>query len=138
MNSFDEIKLISLDLSNNLNSLDDLMAKINSFTTMESLNISHNKILLLKENQFNGLNELNVLDLSFNEIFYFELNAFKGLNNLKDLNLSNNHFTEIEHFMNLPNLQSINLDFNKINKIKEKTFTSLINIVSVSLEIQLN
>ena len=80
----DEINLKSLDLSNNLNSLDDFMAKINSFTTMESLNISHNKILLLKENQFNGLNELNVLDLSFNEIFYFELNALKGLNNLKD------------------------------------------------------
>jgi len=133
MNSFNEINLKSLDLSNNFNSFDDFMTKINSFTKLESLNISHNKLLLLKENQFNRLNDLNVLDLSFNELFYFELNAFKGLNNLKDLNLSNNHFTEIEDFINLPNLETINLDFNKINKIKSNTFTSLNKITSVSL-----
>ena len=133
MNSFDEINLKSLDLSNNFNSFDDFMTKINSFTKLESLNISHNKILILKDNQFNRLNNLNVLDLSYNELFYFELNAFKGLNILKYLNLSNNHFTEIEDFINLPNLEIINLDFNKINKIKSNTFTSLNNIVSVSL-----
>ena len=87
----------------------------------------------IQSESFVGLNSISYLGMSFNFVITIVQNAFKGLNNLKDLNLSNNHFTEIEDFMNLPNLESINLDFNKINRIKENTFTSLTNNVSISL-----
>ena len=54
INSLDEINLKSLDLSNNLNSLDDFMGKINSFTKLESLKFC------LKENFIKALRLLKV------------------------------------------------------------------------------
>jgi Leucine-rich repeat (LRR) protein len=38
--------------------------------------LSFNKLSIIKQRQFQKLNNLEVLDLSYNEIFYFEKNAF--------------------------------------------------------------
>jgi Leucine-rich repeat (LRR) protein len=75
LNEIIEIK--SLDLS--FNKLDNINIEIKSII---KLNLSNNRLLILKENQFSKLNKLEILDLSYNELFYIELNAFYGLNNV--------------------------------------------------------
>ena len=106
-----QLNLYLLDLSENEETFEEYLEGINKFESLKVLNLSHNKISILKERQFNGLIALAVLDLSFNEIFYFEVNAFHGssLNNLIELNLARNQLREIEDedLNNLPNLVNI-------------------------------
>jgi hypothetical protein len=84
-----EIK--SLDLS--FNKLDNINIEIKSII---KLNLSNNRLLIIKENQFSKLNKLEILDLSYNELFYIELNAFYGLNNvLQVLDASGSSFFRI-------------------------------------------
>ena len=85
------IEIKSLDLS--FNKLDNINIEIKSII---KLNLSNNRLLIIKENQFSKLNKLEILDLSYNELFYIELNAFYGSNNvLQVLYLKNNHLTEL-------------------------------------------
>ncbi len=125
-----EIK--SLDLS--FNKLDNINIEIKSII---KLNLSNNRLLIIKENQFSKLNKLEILDLSYNELFYIELNAFYGLNNvLQVLHLQNNHLTELyqNNLDNLQQLKYINFDSNKIKKIRNNVFTSMTSIESISFQ----
>jgi hypothetical protein len=133
----------SLDLSSN-EITDDLLSNINLnkeiysslFYYLIELNLSNNKLLILKEKQFYKLEKLQILDLSFNQIFYIEMNTFYGLNNVLYLYLQNNHLTELYegNLDNLPQCKLINLDLNKINKIKRYLFTKMISIETISFQ----
>ena len=132
LNSFN---LNSLDLSNNQNDFETYFESINKYNTLNTLNLSFNKISMIMTQQFFKLEQLKVLDLSYNEIFYFEKDSFFGLNNLLELYLNNNQLTQLEsnYFNNLQNLKSINLDRNKIKIIRSKDFNALVNIQSISI-----
>ena len=100
-NNKESIDLILNELSIEIKSLDLSFNKLDNIINIEiksiiKLNLSNNRLLILKENQFSKLNKLEILDLSYNELFYIELNAFYGLNNvLQVLYLQNNHLTEL-------------------------------------------
>jgi len=72
----DSIKLYSLDISNNQDTFENYFDFINSFVQLKILNLSYNKISMIRTRQFDKLFQLKKLDLSFNEIFYFEENTF--------------------------------------------------------------
>ena len=50
-----QFNIITLDLSNNQNNMDYYLKKINSFETLNQLNLSSNKISILSNNAFNKL-----------------------------------------------------------------------------------
>ncbi len=147
--SFQNVKVLNSDRFNDLNELysldisqnDDkfeslkLTQKINSFKRLKILNMSFNRISIIKANQFDQLNELTHLDLSYNHLFYFEKSfAFNGLGNLIFLNLSRNKLTEIEEndLNNMPNIQFIYLDWNKLIRIRNQVFTQMKHLTQVS------
>ncbi len=55
------------------------------------LQMCRNRIEVLREDMFAGLETLRAIDLSSNRIRRVEVNAFKGLVNLKSLKLSRNY-----------------------------------------------
>ena len=136
LNELTTIEIKSLDLSfNNLDNNINIEIK-----SIIKLNLSNNRLLIIKENQFSKLNKLEILDLSYNELFYIELNAFYGLNNvLQVLYLQNNHLTELyqNNLDNLQQLKYINFDSNKINKIRNNVFTSMTNLQNISFQYNL-
>jgi Leucine-rich repeat (LRR) protein len=67
-----EIRLNSLDLSDNNNDYEAYMNALNNLHSLTRLDLSYNLISIIREKQFNGLINLEYLDLSNNEIFYFE------------------------------------------------------------------
>lgn len=84
------VEIVSLDLSNNLNDFETYLTNINNFGMLKKLNLSFNQLSIIKQRQFQKLNNLEVLDLSYNEIFYFEENAFLGLKNVLEVYLQKN------------------------------------------------
>ena len=64
----DEIELYFLDLSENQNKLDTCLEKVNVFSTLVQLDLSHNKLSIIKKQSFFGLINLKCLDLSYNQI----------------------------------------------------------------------
>ena len=72
----------ALDLSFNKLEDDDIQI-VNQFESLIELNLSHNDLLKLRQDQFRKLAKLEILDLSFNQIYYIELNASRKLNLLK-------------------------------------------------------
>ena len=84
---FMNISLNSLDLSNNQETFERSYCDFNKFEQLKVLNLSLNRIQIIRNSQFSRLNKLEILDLSFNEIFFFEENAFFALDNLVNLNL---------------------------------------------------
>ncbi len=137
-NEFNQMNLISLDLSYNRDKMEpEVMSRINSFKKLIQLNVSHNEISIIRTNTFIGLNELISLDLSYNKIFYFEeIDPFKGLNSLIYLNLSQNKLSEIEEndLDNMPNIQFINSDFNKIKRIRNNIYNSMSQLNTLSIK----
>jgi len=110
------IELYSLDLSENQNNMEQYLYKVNIFSSIVELNLSHNKISMIKKRIFFNLTQLEYLDLSYNQIFYIEDYAFYGLglDKLINLNLKKNKLTKIEphYFAYLPNLINLVLDYN--------------------------
>jgi Leucine-rich repeat (LRR) protein len=92
-----------LDLSHNRL----ISIKNESFLNMDKLkhlNLSNNKLDLESEfnniSYFHGQSHLETLDLSFNEIKYLDSNqTFQYLNSLKYLNLSNNRLNSLDAFI---------------------------------------
>jgi Leucine-rich repeat (LRR) protein len=136
--SLNNIRLISLDLSDNNNDFDAYMNALNQFRYLSRLDLSHNLISIIREKQFDRLINLEYLDLSYNEIFYLEENAFygDGLNKLVELNLKKNqlHHLKPNDFDNLPNIQTINFDNNKLKTIKCNIFNSLQKVRNISFQ----
>ena len=65
-------------------------------------------------------------------------NTFEGLNNLQQLHLNHNQLTEIKvnTFIDLENLQELYLDNNQLTLIKEKAFIRLNILQKLNLLLQ--
>ncbi|KAE8280312.1 Adhesion G protein-coupled receptor A3 [Larimichthys crocea] len=92
-----------------------------------SLNLSNNKISLLRNGSFYGLAALEKLDLKNNLISTVEPGAFRGLLSLRRLDLSNNRIGCLspEMFLDLGNLSKLNLSGNIFSTLTVGLFTHL-------------
>uniref|UniRef100_A0A8D3AV43 Adhesion G protein-coupled receptor A1 n=1 Tax=Scophthalmus maximus TaxID=52904 RepID=A0A8D3AV43_SCOMX len=96
--------------------------------TTVSLNLSNNKISLLRNGSFYGLAALEKLDLKNNLISTVEPGAFRGLLALRRLDLSNNRIGCLspEMFLDLGNLSKLNLSGNIFSTLTVGLFTHLV------------
>ncbi|XP_049456517.1 uncharacterized protein LOC125903568 isoform X2 [Epinephelus fuscoguttatus] len=93
-----------------------------------SLNLSNNKISLLRNGSFYGLAALEKLDLKNNLISTVEPGAFRGLLALRRLDLSNNRIGCLspEMFLDLGSLSKLNLSGNIFSTLTVGLFTHLV------------
>ena len=70
----------------------------NGLSSLEILNLSNNKIEIIKPGTFNGLSSLEILNLSDNKIEKIEFGLFKDLKKLTSLDLRNNQFSSYSKF----------------------------------------
>ncbi|XP_036413688.1 toll-like receptor 13 [Colossoma macropomum] len=99
------------------------------------LDISYNKISVIKKNDLGDLTNLHNLNLSNNMIEEVEDGAFRGLAALQELNLAHNRLTTISggFFQNLFNLTLLRLNENHISNISSSAFLPLISLVMLNL-----
>ncbi|XP_075891785.1 adhesion G protein-coupled receptor A3 [Nelusetta ayraudi] len=92
-----------------------------------SLNLSNNKISLLRNGSFYGLAALEKLDLRNNLISTVEPGAFRGLLALRRLDLSNNRIGCLhpDMFLHLGSLSKLNLSGNIFSSLAVGLFTHL-------------
>lgn len=125
------MNIIELDLS--YNAIINLES-INSDLTF--LNLTSNRITLLKDNLFQNSKALANLTFYNNSISVVNYDSFVGLINLKDLNLSKNKlkFLQIGCFRQLSSMINLNLSRNEIQKLDFGTFNGLssLNILDIS------
>lgn len=108
--------LQKLDLSHNAcQTLPESFADLKS---LMFLNLSNNKIEIIRPNGFTTLTNLQTLDLSHNQIKKLSASSFCGLNELKELYLNNNHIHKLPASLvnNLKKLTRITLENNQIEK----------------------
>ncbi|KAM3606458.1 uncharacterized protein V6R79_016895 [Siganus canaliculatus] len=93
-----------------------------------SLNLSNNKISLLRNGSFYGLAILEKLDLKNNLISTVEPGAFRGLLALRKLDLSDNRIGCLspEMFLDLGSLSKLNLSGNIFSTLTVGLFTHLV------------
>lgn len=105
-------------------------------STVETLDLSKNRIFALQKAVFSPLSEAKIISLSQNNINEIYRNAFNGLqNNLKLLNLSYNLLGEVfsHTFMNLTNLVMLDLSHNHIGVLGYRSFSDLPNLRYLAL-----
>ncbi|KAM9858250.1 adhesion G protein-coupled receptor A2 [Aulostomus maculatus] len=92
-----------------------------------TLILSHNKIRVLRNGSFFGLNTLEKLDLKHNLISTIMPGAFQGLSELRKLDLSNNRIGCLsgDMFQGLTNLTKLNLSGNIISTLDPGVFQEL-------------
>ncbi|XP_077600464.1 adhesion G protein-coupled receptor A2-like [Stigmatopora nigra] len=92
-----------------------------------TLILSHNKIQVLNNGSFFGLNALEKLDLKHNLISTIMPGAFQGLSELRKLDLSNNRIGCLTSnmFQGLTNLTKLNLSGNIISTLNAGVFQEL-------------
>jgi hypothetical protein len=79
--------------------IEDSFKYLKNFTKLEIVNT---RINILYENVFHCLSSLDTLILSFNDILVIRKNPLNGLNNLKRLKFVNNSFSGCKKFNNYP------------------------------------
>ena len=97
--------------------------------SLVSLNLSGNRLQVLRNGDLTGLSSLEELDLSSNQLVGIDSKAFDDLTtpSLKKLNLADNRLQAIPDFAlsKLTNsLKSLNLDGNQIRELKGEEFCS--------------
>ncbi len=121
-----------LDLSHNFIELFD---KQISYGKLETVKISHNRLVKIKKEDF--MTEINLvsLDLSHNWIESIDVEAFYDLSRLKELDLSHNKLRYIHNgtFNSLTNLKFLYLGSNLIQSINDKLFRNLFSLIDLDL-----
>ncbi|KAI9576030.1 hypothetical protein GQX74_013730 [Glossina fuscipes] len=100
------------------------------------LNLNHNKITILHNNAFDGLDTLEILTLYENKINTIEPEAFRGIEKkLKRLNLGGNELSAVPQkaLSILDNLKKLEVQENKVKTIREGDFAGLENLDSLIL-----
>ncbi|XP_077418686.1 adhesion G protein-coupled receptor A2 [Vanacampus margaritifer] len=99
-----------------------------------TLILSHNKIRVLNNGSFFGLNALEKLDLKHNLISTIVPGAFQGLSELRKLDLSNNRIGCLtsDMFQGLTNLTKLNLSGNIISTLDPDVFQELLSLKLVN------
>lgn len=107
-----------LDLSYNqitLNITDTGVLQV--YFSLTELYLIGNSIIILHNNSFGNLSNLNILNMCRNSIHIIEQGAFIGLNKLKQLHLCQNKILHLDPDILVPlqNLQLLNLQGNLIS-----------------------
>ena len=130
--------------------IEDSFKYLKNFTKLEIVNT---RINVLYENVFDCLSSLETLILSFNDILIIRKNPLNGLNNLKRLKFVNNSFSICKQFNNYPgelpkenlknfitsvlsgliNLEYLNLSQNEINFYHNFSFVNLPKLKTLML-----
>ncbi|XP_073402612.1 adhesion G protein-coupled receptor A1 isoform X2 [Dendrobates tinctorius] len=98
-----------------------------------ALILSNNKISLVKNRSFLGLNSLEKLDLRNNLISTIEPGAFYGLSELRRLDLSNNRIgcLSYEMFIGLSSLHKLNISGNIFSILESNVFQELPSLKAI-------
>ena len=113
-------QLNNLDLSYNyLSSLSNMFTYVSSIVL---LNLNHNRIELINENDFDFLIDIQDLSMSNNRIIHISDKAFFSLNKIKFLDLSFNQLTEFND-TDMTSLEFINLNNNNLKKLDQEFCT---------------
>ena len=93
----------------------------------KELNLNDNKISLIENGAFIGLNNLEILSLAGNLISQLPVGVFSPLTQLTELSLNNNDLITIQYntFPGLTNLEVLDLSANKISQIEDSALTGL-------------
>jgi hypothetical protein len=85
-------------------------------TTLHTLDLSYNKISILRNTSFSKYSRLSILALSNNEIEYIEVNTFAGLHMMREIDLQYNNLKKFnpEIFSNNKVLENVSLRGNPI------------------------
>lgn len=132
-NAFDNLTNLN-DLSLNDNQLDTIPSSIKKLRYLKSLDLGKNKISVIDNDSFEGLEELLGLRLTDNHITTVTKNAFAPLKDLHVLNLASNKIKHIDQsaFISNPTLRAIRLDNNLLEDISS-VFTSLPSLVLLNV-----
>lgn len=99
------------------NKLQKFPTAVSDSYTLETLDLSENKINLIEDDAFDLLEDLIELDLSFNELTYLPTSIGK-LKKLKRLNLSGNKISSLpKEFENLTSLEFLDFNSNPIGRV---------------------
>ncbi|XP_067899530.1 toll-like receptor 22 [Heterodontus francisci] len=142
--SMNKLSNISSSLFNSSVSLRLLSLASNEFTvvpkailgacSLESLDLSFNRIERIDFHDFITLGKLKQLFLVGNKITRLSSSSFSGLFQLTELQLGNNYLLEIANFSsNLKRLKILSLRCNKLNFIEKHTFIHLQNLRYLNL-----
>ncbi|XP_062603170.1 slit homolog 2 protein-like [Saccostrea cucullata] len=82
-----------------------------------SWDLSSNRITVIQDNVFNGLQNLSELYLSYNQITVVPENAFKGLKNISILDIEGNQITVLDKrfIKDLPKLKRLAVERNPLH-----------------------
>lgn len=104
-------------------------------SSLQLLDLSHNRIKTIGNDVFTLLESLKVLNLSANSIIDIEQDTFKGLLSLKSLDISRNKLSTIRDqvFTSLTSLQYLNISNNGIETLNEVSFNDLVSLQHLDL-----
>ncbi|CAH1163355.1 unnamed protein product [Phaedon cochleariae] len=112
------------------------ITKLNSFSTVEELDISENAFVgPLEPNTFPRMENLRDLQLSHNSLSSIKMGALKGLSNLTSLRLSHNQIDVIEDnaFSHLTFLVILDLAHNRIVAVSGASLAHLNNLTDLDV-----
>ena len=100
---------------------------LSSYTRLETLELSGNKISTLSEKPFDRLNQLTNLKLDHNNLNSLDPESFHGLTKLQRLDLSYNNieFIPDQLFSQCLNLQNLDLSHNRLTNLPDKIFQNV-------------
>ncbi len=97
------------------------------------LNVSHNKLTIIKRGYFRGLMSLLFLNMNENQIFHIENGAWEGVVGLRHIELTGNKLMSLmpNYFKNLSSIEVLHLTKNRIFVIWELSRTE--QLIGLSL-----
>lgn len=129
-------QLIYLDLS--INHLFNIPPRTFFYQKkLEELHLNHNKIGVVTNKTFEGLNSLTVLNLRGNFLDTISRGVFATLPKLEELNLGQNRISRIDlgAFDGLVNLRVLVLDDNQLSTVPSQAMAPLTNLAELFLGI---
>lgn len=126
-----QLKILHLQL----NRLTEIQNSFENLTMLEFIDLSRNRISLLKCSDFANLKYLKKLYLYSNRISNLPVCIFKDLSNLEILKMGSNKILSIGHaFENdLPSLKELQVTYNKLSTLKKESFKGLSNLRTLDL-----
>lgn len=109
--------------------------KCDCFASLEKLDISSNKIKILKKGVFSKLNKLQCLKLNNNKLECLDSLQYDCLVQVEELEIKNNNIKILKEgmFSKLTNLKKLNLDNNLISVFESNVFQGLSKLEFLSL-----
>ncbi|KAJ9601431.1 hypothetical protein L9F63_000455 [Diploptera punctata] len=132
-----QTSVLFINLENNdISFLDDDVFQINHLLKIETLNLAHNAIRIIRTNAFRGLNNLQRLDLTGNELTNLDRNLFSYLQKITWLSLEDNKLLVLpreECFLNIETLITLYLSNTNISELYKATFECMPNLENIYL-----